>query len=354
MSDPTSRRGRRRPLTARPQPAGRRRLPGDEPGPGLLAWARRRWLILALAVVVLVVAVAGGLAATQDHHHHGLTPAAEPHQAALPRMPAAYLGVFTPPAPASYAGVRKFAATTGVNPGLVTYYSGWGEPFQTRFATAVVHHDAVPLVQIDPTNISLAQIAAGQYDSFLRTYAQAVHQFGARVVLSFGHEMNGSWYSWGHKHTSPKVFVAAWRHIVTVFRTAGAANVTWLWTINVIGEHAHVPAPGPWWPGSKFVNWVGIDGYYQKPSWRFAPLFGPTIKAVRKLTIDPIIISETSVAEEASRPAQIADLFAGVRAYGLLGLIWFDVNRNHNWQLTGPASIAAFRRGAHSYTSPAS
>ena len=32
------------------------------------------------------------------------------------------------------------------------------------------------------------------------------------------------------------------------------------------------------------MTWVGIDGYYLKPSWQFAPLFGPTIGAVRALT----------------------------------------------------------------------
>ena len=45
-----------------------------------------------------------------------------------------------------------------------------------------------------------------------------------------------------------------------------------------------IPRPGQWWPGNSYVNWVGIDGYYLKPSWSFAPLFGPTIGAVRGLT----------------------------------------------------------------------
>ena len=48
--------------------------------------------------------------------------------------------------------------------------------------------------------------------------------------------MNAWWYSWGYRHASPASFVAAWRHIVTLFRGQGAWNVTWLWTINVIGQ----------------------------------------------------------------------------------------------------------------------
>jgi mannan endo-1,4-beta-mannosidase len=258
-----------------------------------------------------------------------------------PIAPGTYLGVYAAGVPESYAGVRAFSANTGVRPGVVVYYSAWLERFRVRFAKTVAKHDAVPLVQINPTKVSLTAIASGRYDAYLRSYASAVKAFGGRVILSFGHEMNGSWYSWGYRHASPAAFVAAWRHIVTVFRHQGADNVIWLWTVNIIQCRCRILSPAPWWPGSSYVTWVGIDGYYYKSSWQFAPLFGPTIKAVRALTLDPILISETS-ALAASQPAKIADLFAGIRAYGLLGFVWFDVK---NWHISGPAASAAFRHG---------
>jgi hypothetical protein len=226
------------------------------------------------------------------------------------------------------------------------YYSGWLEHFQARFAAMAARHGAAPLVQINPSGASLAAIASGDYDDYLRSYASAVKAFGGRVILSFGHEMNGYWYSWGYRHTSPAVFVAAWRHIVTVFRMVGARNVTWLWTVNVMHPRSGIPPPARWWPGSSYVNWVGIDGYYYKKSWEFAPLFGPTIKAVRALTLDPILISETAAPAAGNQPAKIANLFAGVRAYGLLGLVWFNVDKNVNWRVNSPAAFAAFRNGA--------
>jgi mannan endo-1,4-beta-mannosidase len=259
------------------------------------------------------------------------------------------LGVFTPGAPRSYASVQGFATATGVRPGVVVYYSGWREPFQRGFAAAVASHHGVPLVQIDPTGISPKAIAAGRYDAYLRSYADAVRAFGGRVILSFGHEMNAWWYSWGYRHVSPPVFIAAWRHIVDVFRHQGAANVTWLWTVNVIDHHAHILSPDAWWPGSSYVNWVGLDGYYSKPSWTFAPLFGPTIKAVRRLTLDPVLISETAAPAGSAQPAKIASLFAGIRAYGLLGFVWFNAPGHQDWRMAGPASFAAFRRGAKTY-----
>ncbi len=97
------------------------------------------------------------------------------------------------------------------------YYSGWPEPFQSRFAATAARHGAVPLVQMDPTDISLAAIAAGRYDPYLRSYATAVKAFGGRVIMSFGHEMNGHWFSWGlpaHVPGGVRGRLAAYRHRV--------------------------------------------------------------------------------------------------------------------------------------------
>ena len=36
--------------------------------------------------------------------------------------------------------------------------------------------------------------------------------------------------------------------------------MTWLWTINRGGGPTVLVQD--WWPGARYVNWVGIDGYY--------------------------------------------------------------------------------------------
>jgi mannan endo-1,4-beta-mannosidase len=271
-----------------------------------------------------------------------------------------YLGVFEPDAPNSYTGINQFAQAIGRQPNVVLYYSHWLVPFNVGFATSAAKHGAVTLVQIAPRNISLASIASGRYDAYLRSYASAVKAFGAQVILSFGHEMNGSWYSWGFTHASPAVFVAAWRHIVTIFRSQGARNVTWLWTINIVGKPNRIPEPSPWWPGNSYVNWVGIDGYYWSSSMRFASLFGPTIAAVRKLTADPILIAETGAEPSVGQPAKIGDLFAGVRDFGLLGFVYYNDNvfsaaipgEALNWRLNSPEALAALRQEAKAFMKP--
>jgi Glycosyl hydrolase family 26 len=277
-------------------------------------------------------------------------------QTVLPTTPGSYLGVYTAGVPNSYAGVTAFTNSTGVKPGLVLYYSGWLEPFQTRFATTVAEHGGVPLVQINPTNISVAAIAAGQYDAYLTSYAKAVRAYRYPVILGFGHEMNGTWFSWGYTHTSPAAFVAAWRHIVTLFRANGARNVTWMWTVNIIKtKNGQIPSPAPWWPGRSYVTWVGIDAYYLQPSWQFVPIFGPTIVAVRELTGDPILIAETSATQAANQSEKITNLFAGIRTYGLLGFVWFNaISDSRDYRISGPEAIAALRQGAKTYSRPAS
>ncbi len=295
---------------------------------------RKRWVIgLICGALVIGVAVPSVLvlrSASSD----------------APKRPVRYIGMYARTSPLSYAGVQKFTAATGVRPNMLMYYSSWQEPFQAGFASTTADHGAIPLVQMNPSGVSVAKIAAGHYDHYLTAYAQAVRAYRRPVIMSFGHEMNGHWYSWGYTHTSPAVFVQAWRHLVTIFRTQGARNVTWMWTVNIIDQAGGIPQPRAWWPGKSYVNWVGIDGYYYSSSLTFASLFGPTITAVRELTGDPILIAETAVAPTAGQPAKIDDLFAGIRIYGLLGAVWFQVDK---WRLDGPAAIVHFRRGADAY-----
>jgi mannan endo-1,4-beta-mannosidase len=291
---------------------------------------------------------AGDSTATGTYSHH-------PVVIRLPARPTSYLGLFARGVPDSYSPVTSVTRSTGVTPNIALYYSGWYERFQQSFAIQAGNSGAVPFIQMDPDGINLTAIAAGVYDNYLRRYATAVAGYGARtghgVIICFGHEMNGYWYRWGRRHTSPDVFVAAWRHIVTLFRQQGADDVTWLWTTNIIDLKGGIAAPGPWWPGASYVTWIGIDGYYYHPSWAFASLFGPTIKAVRQLTKTPvpILIAETGAARTAGQSAKISNLAAGIRDYGLLGFVWFNANGVRNWTLHGPAAIAAFRRVARDY-----
>jgi mannan endo-1,4-beta-mannosidase len=310
-----------------------------------------RWIASAAAAIVIAAAVGVSLYHRSGDH-------TGPLPVDLPTTPQSYLGVYASGTPASYDGVTAFANATGARPDVVMYYSGWYVPFPAAFAATAASNGAVPLVQMDPDGISVAGIAAGKYDGYLSAYAESVRAYRHPVIVSFGHEMNGWWSTWGYRDTSPATFVAAWRHIVTLFRELGAENVTWLWTVNIISntKRDRIPSPAPWWPGSSYVTWVGIDGYYLKSNWHFAPLFGPTIASVRSLTGDPILVAETGAMAVAGQPAKIADVFAGIHDYGLLGLVWFDSTNlsGQDFSVTSAAAVTAFRHGASTFTRPGS
>jgi hypothetical protein len=126
--------------------------------------------------------------------------------------------VFEPGETVSYRPVTSFAAAVGREPDIVLYYSGWGELFG-----AVRRNRPTPTARNHCADLpcrGLAQLAARQARQYLRGYAAQVRSFGHPVLLSFAPEPNGRWYPWGWTRTPATTWVAAWRHVVTVFRAA--------------------------------------------------------------------------------------------------------------------------------------
>jgi hypothetical protein len=138
---------------------------------------------------------------------------------------------------------------------------------------------------------SLKRIAAGDFDSYLRTWARQIKDWGKPVMLRPMHEMNTvavlsnncskpPWYLPDyHQNTAtmlydsdcttlastPQDAVNAWRHIVDVFREEGATNVTWLWTL-LSWPSASYGGNNPTtmasiYPGDSYVDWIGIECY---------------------------------------------------------------------------------------------
>jgi mannan endo-1,4-beta-mannosidase len=261
-----------------------------------------------------------------------------------------YIGVFEPGATASYTTVRKFASETGQPVSISLYYSGWNDPFQVNMATWARQSGGMPFVQMLPYHLSVARIANGQYDAYLRSFASAVRTYQHAVLIGFGPEMNGNWYGWANGRTEPSVYIAAWRHIVNVFRAERANNVVWVWTVNSINA-SRAPLR-QWWPGASYVTWIGIDGYYYRPTDTFNSVFGTTIQEIRTFTSKQVLISETAIGPNSAKESQMNGLFQGVQRYHLLGLVWFDQAQNNppyhqDWRLADDRErLAMFRKDA--------
>jgi hypothetical protein len=233
------------------------------------------------------------------------------------------------------ANTATFARVTGHAPQIVEFYNPFLKPFAEHEALEVVNAGEIPLIQLNMYKVTSRDIAAGDYDRHLTQYAQAVKKFGCVIVLSLGHEMNGWWYPWGSRNgTTPAEFIAAWRHVHDLFAKQGTHNVIWSW--DPTHQYNSPPAPGKiatppsqWYPGSQYVDWVGIDGYLNydingHPQ-SFSQIFDYGLNDIRRVAPHKLVyLAETAVASGPAASQQIKDLFAGLRTYNVAGLVWFD------------------------------
>lgn len=255
-----------------------------------------------------------------------------------------------PPAMASLEAVER---ATGVAANVASFYIRFGMKLDIPSITSMCARGILPFLEIDTaTPAMLRKVADGSEDSVLASYALELGTVQTPIVIDFNHEFNGPWFAWGYKHVTASEFVAAWRHMVTVFRENGANNVLWAWNPNVDGT-ATVPDLQAWYPGNSYVNWVALDGYFYGPWDTYDSVFKPTMHQIRAFTKRPFFIAETGANPKSGRVRAINSLFQGAESTpGLLGLVWFDYYKysNRNWFINNdPAAVAVFRSNADRY-----
>jgi Glycosyl hydrolase family 26 len=263
---------------------------------------------------------------------------------------ARYVGFSVPGYPPNPDNLVALEDAARVQATAVSFYMSLGKKLDISAISSLRSSGTLPIVEIDSDKISLREITVGTEDPVLRSYAKQIASVRGTVAVDFDHEFNGPWFEWGYTHESAVTFVAAWRHVVTIFRRSGATNVAWIWNPNV-SSSSTTPII-PWYPGDAWVTMVGLDGYFYTPQATFGSVFGPTLSQVRNFTHHPVFIMETGANPSAHRAAQINDLFAGARKAGIVGVIWFDYHKytSHNWSINNdPAALAAFRKAAEAY-----
>jgi hypothetical protein len=233
--------------------------------------------------------------------------------------------------------VPGWDAMTASHAQLAVSYVSMAVPLAPTFLHSVMRADdgAEPVIEIVPTSpgqpkLTLEQISGGTADTWLRELAAQIATLGRPVVVSFAPEANGSWYAWSNDAPG---FVAAWQHVHQVI---GTSWVTWMWQMSATPTFS--TSASAWWPGSGVVDWVGLDGYLYAPGDSFSLRFTAALGAVERWWSGPVIIAETAVSPAlnvatpppppapGSQAAGITDLFNGVAADHLLGLIYFDLN----------------------------
>ncbi|RKT15984.1 glycosyl hydrolase family 26 [Streptomyces sp. 1114.5] len=257
-----------------------------------------------------------------------------------------YLGAALPGVPATMDALPVYGSTIGKQPNVLEFYAHWKGGFDTAGVRRIHDAGALPFMAWEPHEPSLAAIAAGDTDDYVRGVAKAVAKLNLPIAISIAHEMNGDWYPWGRQAASPEDFVAAWRHVHDLFDQAGATNVIWVWSPNIT-----VPAPNtrlaPYYPGDTYVDWAGMTGYFTNDGPKtFEALYGPTMAEIRTFSQKPFFISETAAEQGRHQQAFVDQLFSGMEAHDdIVGFIWFNMIKRADWRVeTVPDTLAAFKK----------
>ncbi len=282
--------------------------------------------------------------------------------AALAARPPIALGVNIDDAPGNAGKLDSYTRLVGAKPAIVMWYQSWSEPlYYSSQAAAVADRQITPMITWEPADgdrgIPLSQIIAGARDDYIRQSADAARAFGRPMLIRLAHEMNlqGSPWAAGRYGNTPAKYVAAWRHVVSIFRSEGVTNVQWVWSPNVDWGDAPFSA---YFPGDAWVDWVGLDGYNwgtQKQSgWRsLGQVFGSSYDRITRLSDKPVMIAETAAPERGGDKAawirhgflrDIPNRLPRVRA-----AVWFDRTKETDWRVNSSSSaLAAFREVAAS------
>jgi hypothetical protein len=207
----------------------------------------------------------------------------------IPPVSGAYLGV---------SGLRDselgpFEQRVGRRLSWVAFAQPWssGLAFPRERVLSIWRHGAVPYVAFLPTSTAyvpgrsaagperrytLERIAAGDFDLQLTAWARGARALGVPLLLSFGADVNEDWGPWNGRWNGAGETEAygnldvpdgaeryrdAYRRLVTLFRSEGAKNVSFVFSVDSRPAAAGWDAVRLYYPGDSVVDWLAISGY---------------------------------------------------------------------------------------------
>jgi signal peptidase I len=258
-------------------------------------------------------------------------------------------------------------------PSLSQYYRDFSAPLDMNLIAQTISKGATPVVTLEPwiastggTNqpdFKLSTITSGAHDAYLNSVADQLNSAGnPHIFLRFAHEMNGSWYPWAEQvnGNQPGDYVAAWKHVHDLFTAKAVTNLDWVWAPNAPG--AGLTDMAELYPGSAYVDHTAVDGFnwgstLSWSTWQHPwDVLDPGLDNLQQVAPDKnIIVTETASAESDgsnTKSQWILDLVYNVNHWGdgkairVIGLIWFDINKETFWRLDNTASSYAAMKDA--------
>jgi Glycosyl hydrolase family 26 len=230
---------------------------------------------------------------------------------------------------------------------IVNQFYGWTDPIPRSIGYLPSH--AVPMISWRGT--SYDDILNGSSDKLIEQAARNLRKLGKPTLMRWAWEMNGDWYKWGGAKNGddPAAFVRCWKHLHGIFADQKADNVSWVWSVNWNDSpNASWNANQHYYPGDKYVDWVGVSGYNlhrELPAKLFTGIYGEY--AAKK----PLIITEVGAVDRggSTKADWITMFHQWVDQNPAVGAVtWFDTDTHpgyaERWRIdTDPDSLAAYK-----------
>jgi hypothetical protein len=296
---------------------------------------------------------------------------------ALPQrsLAAAYL----PPAGKLYAGVTAgdpltYEQQTHTHAAIFQEFITWGGTIEWAFAPADQNLSRMMLAiqTITPPGgevISPGAIARGGGDGWIEWLGAYLARRGQPVYLRLFAEMDAYWNPYsaynenggsrGPDH-STRAFRQAWRRITLILRggavrainaklnalrmpavaavqrTLPRAPVAMLWVPQVWGA-PDIPQnePREYYPGARYVDWVGTDFYSKYPNWRGLNDYFQQFRG------KPFVFGEWAIMG-ADSPRFVNELFGWVRSHRRVRILMY----NQGYKVAGPLALEHYPASA--------
>ncbi len=180
------------------------------------------------------------------------------------------------------ARVKNFTRTAGKDVAVVYFGQNWfdGIKFPAKEVQDIYSLGSIPFVSLLPRSsyrqfrrdsiFSMDNILYGDFDREITQWAIDAKNSGIPLMLDFAPEMNGNWFPWsgeynfydGNIKTAGKMYRDTYRHIVDIFRSVGATNITWAFHPNGgSSNQAEWNNMKRYYPGDDYVDWIGVSIY---------------------------------------------------------------------------------------------
>jgi hypothetical protein len=266
-----------------------------------------------------------------------------------------------PPPGKAFAGVSggydnaSYAQETGSHPAVFQFFSSFGGSMEYMFDGAESGRSRLAIhistLRDNREVLTPRDIALGKGDAYLIGLSDRIALSGRPVYIRLMSEMDGNWnpycaydasgHSRGPAHTTGW-YKRAWRRTVLLVRGGDVAaidaslraqhlpavdssrlalaqpDVAFMWVPQVAGApDTRANSPRAYWPGRRYVDWVGTDFYSKFPNWSGLERFYGQFRG------KPFVFAEWAL-WGADDPGFVRRLFAWSRSHSRVRMLLYN------------------------------